>query len=290
MQSIHDVLAMSRLLLAATFATAAVTTVADSSHLARGMLVAIGAPPPLARAVMVLLPAAELAIALALVSHALAFAGDAAALVLLLGFIAVIGRGMSLGLAAGCRCFGALSGDTMLLASLMRAQALAAVAALVLWLGWADAGPSVVAWISALAPHQKALVGGGVAAGVAVLVMPRVGGKVGARLAGEASAATGVGFPAAGLAIGSAAPVPSSSHGSTLVVLANGTYHPQESVAAMLARRPVRTVLKVVDVSVARGRAIADAFAASAVPAAVLVDANGNVASRLAVGCVPCGR
>jgi methylamine dehydrogenase accessory protein MauD len=145
---------IARLLLIVIFSLAAVGKLADREG-SRKAVADFGVPNGLAAPVALVLPFAELAIALLLIPGATARWGAAAALGMLALFIA----GMAISLARGrrpeCHCFGQLSSAPISKSTLLRNGALAAVAALVLWQGGenpdvttiaARAGSTVVGW------------------------------------------------------------------------------------------------------------------------------------------------
>lgn len=115
-----------RLLLAAVFGVAGVAKLLDRAG-SRRALVDFGAPARLAGSLGVLLPAAELATAIALVPSASARWGALAAFALLLVFTAAIARTLLAGGAADCHCFGRLRVGAGGRPALGRNAALAAV-------------------------------------------------------------------------------------------------------------------------------------------------------------------
>jgi hypothetical protein len=120
---VDDVAYLSALVLAATFAWAAVAKLADRDRTAAG-LAALGAPWPgySARAV----PVVELGLAVALVvAPAPAAVVAAAALV---GFTVVLARAIARGVRVGCGCFGASRKERVSPADLVRNGLLLAAA------------------------------------------------------------------------------------------------------------------------------------------------------------------
>lgn len=128
-----------RLVLAAIFATAAVGKVLDLPG-SRAALAAFGVPKRALRSLAILLPATELATATALLTHEWARWGGVAALILLVTFIAGIARAMSLGEAPDCHCFGQIRSAPAGRGTLTRNVVLAVMAAVVAWRG---AGSSI---------------------------------------------------------------------------------------------------------------------------------------------------
>ena len=123
------VAAAACLLLAGTLAVAALAKLADRAAF-RATLSRLVAPP-LARTLTLAVPAAELALAAALVCGLGGRLAPAAALLLLLAFTAVLGR------AVPCRCFGAAGDGDPAAARVRNALLGAAAAALIVW----PAGP-----------------------------------------------------------------------------------------------------------------------------------------------------
>ena len=125
-------LLIARLLLAAVFAVAGASKLADRAG-SRRAVVDFGLPTSLATPLAILLPLAELAIAAALVPASTAWWGSIGALALLLVFVA----GISLNLARGNKperhCFGQLHSAPAGWRTLARNGALAAVAGFVVW-------------------------------------------------------------------------------------------------------------------------------------------------------------
>lgn len=121
----------------------------------RRALEEFGLPARAARLGGAMLPAAELAVAIALLIRPSARWGAAAASLLLLAFIAGVGRAMSRGEAPDCHCFGQIHSEPAGPATLIRNAALAAAAALVLIAG---PGPSVNGGLASLHGAEIALV------------------------------------------------------------------------------------------------------------------------------------
>src|SRR5437764_1451984 len=100
----------ARLLLAAVFAVAALTKVADRAG-TRQAIMNFGLPALLAGPLGLLLPAAELAVAVALVPTVSAWWGAIGAFTLLLLFSAGIGVNLARGRRPDCHCFGQLHSE-----------------------------------------------------------------------------------------------------------------------------------------------------------------------------------
>ena len=138
-----------RLFLAAVFALAAVTKLADVRG-SRAAVAGFGVPDRWAVPLGTLLPVAELAVAAALLPAGSAREGALGAAVLLGLFIAVMARSMARGEAPECHCFGQLHSEPAGPRALARNLALAALATFAAAAGWSDAGPSALAWIGGL--------------------------------------------------------------------------------------------------------------------------------------------
>ena len=148
-------LLIARLLLAAVFVVAGLAKVADlkgSQQAVKGF----GVPTFLATPVGILLPFAELAVAIALIPSSWAFYGAIGALVLLGVFIVGISANLSVGRKPDCHCFGQLHSEPVGASTLIRNVLLGIVAGFVIWQGaaYSNVGPSAVAWISTLSVAQ----------------------------------------------------------------------------------------------------------------------------------------
>ena len=160
------VLLVARLLLVLVFAVAGVSKLADREG-SRQAITDFGAPSALAAPLGILLPLAELAVAVALVPASTAFWGASGALLLLLLFVAGISFNLARGRKPDCRCFGQIHSAPVGWKTLLRNGVLAAIAGFVVWQGYDGAGPSVVGWVGTLSTVQL----GGLVAGVIVLAL-----------------------------------------------------------------------------------------------------------------------
>lgn len=227
-------LLLTRMLLAAVFAVAGLAKLADLTG-SRQALSGFGVPTSLATPLGLLLPLAELAVAVALIPRASAWWGALGALALLLLFVAGICVNLARGRAPDCHCFGQLHSAPTGWSTLARNAALAAAAAFVLWQGWDDPGLSPIAWLGDLSlAAGAALVLGLLAllllavAGWALLHLLRQHGRLllrldalEARLAGgPAPEAVAAPAPPLGSGLPVGAPAPAFSlpglHGETL--------------------------------------------------------------------------
>lgn len=140
------VLLAARLVLAAVFALAGVAKLADRDGSRRAME-GFGVPTRMSGVVAVILPVAELAVAIALVSTSFAWWGALSALGLLTAFVVGVVVNLSRGRHPDCRCFGQLHAAPVGRSTLIRNVVLAAVAGYVVWQGRLDAGASVADWL-----------------------------------------------------------------------------------------------------------------------------------------------
>src|SRR5215213_3684214 len=152
----------ARLLLASVFAVSGAAKLADRAGSRRAMA-DFGLPAALSAPLGILLPLAELAVAVALIPTTSALWGALGALALLLLFVAGIGANLARGRRPECRCFGQLYSAPAGWKTLARNGALAAMAGFVLWEGYdGGAGPSAIAWLGALTTAQLLGLLGGV--------------------------------------------------------------------------------------------------------------------------------
>src|ERR687893_1203985 len=101
------VVLLARLLLAAVFVVAGIAKLADREG-SRQAVADFCVPAVLASPLGILLPLAELAVAIALIPTATALWGAIGALALLLLFVVGIGANLARGHRPDCRCFGQL--------------------------------------------------------------------------------------------------------------------------------------------------------------------------------------
>jgi uncharacterized membrane protein YphA (DoxX/SURF4 family) len=143
-----------RLLLAFVFLLAGATKLVDPIGL-RKTTREFGLPKALAPPAILLLPLAELAVAVALIPARLAWYGSCGALVLLAGFLMVIGITIARGRKPDCRCFGRLHSQPVSGATLIRDGALAACAAWLVSRGRLRAGADLWVWLIALDRYDR---------------------------------------------------------------------------------------------------------------------------------------
>ncbi len=206
-----------RSLLALVFAVAGLAKLADPAG-SRKSIVDFGLPSRLASPAWILLPLAELAIAIALLTGGAAWIGAIGGLALLLIFIAGISVTLARGQRPDCHCFGQIHSAPIGWKTLARNAVLTLAAAFLVWQGRENAGPSLWGWIASLDAREKLIffLGSAAIAIVAVLTglvisLMRQNGRILERLdaleqqqiAGQAAAEPP---PPVGLPIGSEAP------------------------------------------------------------------------------------
>ena len=144
----------ARLLLAVVFAVAGLAKLADRAG-SRQTLSDFGMPALFVSPLGVLLPLAELTIAVALVPTIAAWWASLGALALLLLFVAAIGYNLARGQQPDCHSFGQLRLAPAGWPTLIRNLVLATLAGFVVGFGRIDTGPSVLVWLGALALAQR---------------------------------------------------------------------------------------------------------------------------------------
>src|ERR671921_802055 len=148
-------LLIARLVLAGVFALAGVGKFLDLEGF-RKAVIDFGLPAGLASPLALLLPLAELGVAVALIPASSAWLGALGALGLLLLFVVGISVNLARGRKPDCHCFGQLHSAPAGWKTLARNGVLAAVAGFVLLAGYegGDAGPSALSWLGALSAAQ----------------------------------------------------------------------------------------------------------------------------------------
>jgi peroxiredoxin len=236
---VNIALLIARFVLIGVFIVAGVMKLTDRSG-SRQSLIGFGLPSSLAVPLGLLLPIAELAVAIALIPTSTVLWGALGSLALLLLFIAGISANLARGRKPDCHCFGQLHSAPAGWKTLARNGVLAALATFLVWQGWkGNVGSSAVAWIGALSTTQLlgflgAVIVLGLLAGQwwFLLHLMRQNGRLLVRLealeatlaeGGSVVAPSANGTPvhqAEGLPVGSAAPEFSLSglHGETLTL------------------------------------------------------------------------
>src|SRR5216683_2059774 len=148
------VLFIARLLLAAVFIVAGFAKLADLPG-SRQALRDFGVPAVLVNPFGVLLPLAEIAVAVALIPSASAWWGALGALALLLLFVAGISYNLARGRTPDCHCFGQIHLSPAGWPTLIRNLLLAAIAGFVVGFGHTSAGTDVLSWFTSLAVAQR---------------------------------------------------------------------------------------------------------------------------------------
>lgn len=156
-------LLLARLVLSAVFIVSGVAKLMDRPG-ARKAVEDFGVHAALAGPSAILLPVAELAVAVALLARASAWYGTLGALLLLLLFIAGIGVNMARGRAPDCHCFGQLHSEPVGWRTLARNGVLVVIAGFVVWQGRTDAGLSKTGWLSDRTGFERAVLVAGLIA------------------------------------------------------------------------------------------------------------------------------
>src|SRR5260370_9775599 len=133
-----------------------------------------GVPAVVANPFGVLLPLAEIAVAVALIPSASAWWGALGALALLLLFVAGISYNLARGRTPDCHCFGQIHSSPAGWPTLIRNLLLAAIAGFVVGVGHTNAGLDVLSWFTSLAMAQRSELVVGVIV-VALLALERWG-------------------------------------------------------------------------------------------------------------------
>src|SRR5713226_2622846 len=148
------VLLLARLLLAVVFVVAGLAKLVDRAG-SRQALIDFGVPARLVTPLAVLLPLAELAVAVALIPTASAWWGALGALALLVLFITAIGYNLAQGRTPDCHCFGQLHSAPAGWSTLVRNLVLAGIAGLVVSFGTNAAGPGLLDLLAGLTVTQR---------------------------------------------------------------------------------------------------------------------------------------
>jgi peroxiredoxin/uncharacterized membrane protein YphA (DoxX/SURF4 family) len=138
-----DVLLLAaRLILAAVFVVSGISKLFDLSG-SQAAMRSFGVPERLTRAGGIVLPIAELVIAVLLIPAATAAWGALLALILLVVFVAGISYSLSRGRKFDCHCFGQLTTSEIGLPTLIRNGVLAVLAAFVAYSGFVNGNPGL---------------------------------------------------------------------------------------------------------------------------------------------------
>src|SRR5436309_3697763 len=149
-----------RIVLAAVFLVAGLAKLADLTGSQRALR-DFGVPIRLAAPLGLLLPLAELVVAIALLPSAWAWWGAVGALALLLVFVAGISANLARGRTPDCHCFGQLHSAPAGPSTLIRNLVLALLSGVVVGFGRTDAGLDPLSWFASLElPQRIELLGG----------------------------------------------------------------------------------------------------------------------------------
>jgi uncharacterized membrane protein YphA (DoxX/SURF4 family) len=159
-----EALLICRLVLAGVFLVAAVAKVLDLPRTREGFE-SLGVPGAVVPAASILVPLAELAVAITLVPSATATAAAIAALVLLAAFTAFVAVAVARGTEAECNCFGNVSSRPVGAGTLVRNTGLLVLAGFVAAGG---AGTSATGWVADLSTAEAVLASISVVLGLGV--------------------------------------------------------------------------------------------------------------------------
>lgn len=169
---------MDLLLLAIRIGLAGVLLVASVGKLldlknpaGREAMEAFGVPPGLAPVAAIALPVVEMVLGILLLPMATAWWAGLGTLLLMLLFMAGIGRQMAQGNAPDCHCFGQLHSAPAGPSTLVRNGIFAAAAAILVAFGWSDPGISIGGWFADRSGAEVALLVVGVVGLGAIAVL-----------------------------------------------------------------------------------------------------------------------
>jgi methylamine dehydrogenase accessory protein MauD len=166
-------LLLARVVLAGVFGIAGLAKLADRNG-TQHALGEFGVPARLMGPLAVLLPLAELAIAVGLLLTPTARGGGVAAAALLGAFIGGIGVNLSRGRQPDCHCFGQLHSAPAGPMTLLRNAALAALAGFVIWRGPGAGAPAIGRWLGNLGSIGWVMLVGGVLVAVVLTAILRL--------------------------------------------------------------------------------------------------------------------
>jgi Methylamine utilisation protein MauE len=166
--SLGTLVLVLRLALAAVFALAAATKLGRRTQ-TEAALESFGVPTSFRPTVAVILPLAELAVAVALLPAASSPYAAVAATLMLAAFTFAVAGALRRGDRIDCNCFGSLGSDEVSRSTLARDLALLVPAGFLAVVAWGEPGPGALAWIGDLDGLAAVAILGGVALAVAVL-------------------------------------------------------------------------------------------------------------------------
>ena len=312
-------LLFARVALAVVLAAAGIGKLRDRSG-AADAFVGFGVPPALAPALAVVVPLAELVVAVLLIPVATAAWAAAAALLLLVVFTGAVLLNLSRGRTPACNCFGSASRKPIGARTIVRNVVLMALAAFVAVAGWNDAGAGLLDWFTGLSTPVIAaiLLGGAFALSVGLFAWM---GRSGPRADWDDDDDDDVSDDRSSLAVGDTAPafVAEDLDGNmvglaslrrdgvpTLLVFADPNCGSCVALLPDIARwqhelegdltvvvvsegepeevRAVTEVHGLAGVVVQRDRSVSDAYRIGGTPAAVVVGTDGRIAVEEAEG------
>jgi thiol-disulfide isomerase/thioredoxin len=150
------ILAVSRMIVAVVFGASAFAKLASLSATRRA-IEAFGLPRRLAAAGAIVLPLAELAVAVFVLGRSTAWWASLGAVTLLAAFSVAIGVNLIQGKRPDCHCFGQLHSRPIGVATLLRNALLALPPMFLLTAGRFDAGPDPVDWVRSLGRDEAIL-------------------------------------------------------------------------------------------------------------------------------------
>jgi peroxiredoxin len=157
---------VSRLALAATFLVAGLAKLADQKG-TQTAITGFGGSAAISRGLALIVPVAELTVAVLLLPGSTARWGALGALCLLVAFSAAITANLLRGKTPDCRCFGQLKPTPIGPSTLVRNGVLAVLAVLVAWKGW-HTSPGITHAVASLSAGEQLGVAAGVVLAVAV--------------------------------------------------------------------------------------------------------------------------
>jgi thiol-disulfide isomerase/thioredoxin len=296
---VEGVLLAVRVVLAAVFVAAAFGKLADRAG-TRAAVEGFGAPAALVRPIALLLPFAELAAAGLLLFESTAVEGAIAALGLLVLFSAAIAINLARGRKPDCHCFGQIHSEPIGASTLARNAALAVAAGFVIAAGSDDPGPGALGWVDSLEAGSVALglgIGALAAAWIAYALMRRYGRALrridqleSAIRAGDLEVPVEEDPPK--LAIGTRAPAfdglreALAGDRPLFILFSSATCGPCRELAPTVEgwRTEHADLVSIKELSFDGERKVATAYGAEGTPAAILVSAHGDIASRVVYG------
>ena len=295
-------LIIARIALAVIFLVAGLAKLADPPG-SRKSMVDFGVPKSLAGAFGLLLPIAEIMVAIALLPRALAWWGGIAALSLLLLFILGLAVTLARGRKPDCHCFGKLSSAPIGWRTITRNVVFCALAAVIVRQG--PQQPAILGWMERFSGMQLAMLfGSSVLFFLMVLNLwllfqiMKQNGRILLRIEGIESKAGGEApAPPPGLPQGSPAPEFDfegaslegllSAKKPVLLLFVGPDCEPckelKPDIESWQTTHSQKLTIHLISES-GKNRPIADSYLCAGTPGAALVNADGKVGSPLAMG------